>query len=145
MPSVVCGGKGHRLVAHDRHVAAATPHALSRRRPHILAHTRRPAHLRARTHAPRAVRISSERSSDFPTRWWGYVPVISTRRPESSQLAPIMQEQQLLAKNVGGCAPRELGLRRRPWRQHGGAAGTEPTPPQQRHAHPQVPQELMYS
>jgi hypothetical protein len=28
MPSVVCGGKGHRLVAHDRHVAAATPHAL---------------------------------------------------------------------------------------------------------------------
>ena len=46
------GGKGHRLVVHDRHVAAAPPCALSRRRPRQPAHIRRSAHLRA--HAPRS-------------------------------------------------------------------------------------------
>eukprot|EP01047_Picozoa_sp_COSAG01_P098341 COSAG01_NODE_28542_length_658_cov_2.955277_1_plen_75_part_10 len=39
------GGKGHRLVVHDRHDVTAPPRALSRRRPRQPAHTRRPAHL----------------------------------------------------------------------------------------------------
>eukprot|EP01047_Picozoa_sp_COSAG01_P057773 COSAG01_NODE_6720_length_3524_cov_197.457859_3_plen_112_part_00 len=52
--------------------------------------------------APHA-RIFSERSSHFPTRWWGYVAVISTRRPESPQPAPIMQMPDLLGSDRPWC------------------------------------------
>ena len=95
------GGKGHRLVVHDRHVAAAPPRALSRRLAHFPAQKRRPAHLRARTHAPRVVRISSERCSFSHVKSFVGAAAITTRIPEYEGLTLGLVEIALAGLALG--------------------------------------------
>eukprot|EP01047_Picozoa_sp_COSAG01_P035731 COSAG01_NODE_2758_length_7121_cov_64.907434_3_plen_173_part_00 len=62
-------------------------------------------YMRARTHAPRAVRIFSESRSTQSDRAFGKVTVITKTRAVPDAPAMSMQLPDLLGSSVGGCAP----------------------------------------